>query len=130
MNNHDIKILIVDDEEDFREIFSILISRLGYKPYTAANGMEALDLMKTIAPDIAIIDYQIPRMNGIELMKAIKKHNDSIEILLITGYDLASSAAEPLVCNYVTKPLDLDHIERQLRHLIAKRRREGGILSV
>jgi CheY-like chemotaxis protein len=69
------RILIVDDEQDIREVLDISLSDLGYKVYTAENGEEALRILSEINSPIVLTDIRMPLMDGIELLRKIKQAN-------------------------------------------------------
>lgn len=120
----DINILVVDDEEDFRDLFSEIIQGLGYQPLTAKDGVDALEVLKKTEIDIAIVDLQMPRMNGIELLREIKKQDPNIEVLLITGFGTISSAVEAMklgAYDYITKPVKLEEVENLIRRIVQTR---------
>ena len=67
----DKKILLVDDEEDIRDVLDISLSDLGYKVFTAKNGEEAFQIFKNVNPPIVLTDIRMPIMDGIELLQKI-----------------------------------------------------------
>ena len=67
-----LQILIVDDEKDFVEMFSMRLTRQGERVSTAYSGQEALDLLEKTAIDVVILDIRMPGMDGIETLKKIK----------------------------------------------------------
>lgn len=124
MQEQDVNILVVDDEEDFRDIFSEIIKGLGYQAFTAKDGIAALKLLEKKEVDIAIIDFQMPVMNGMELLKAIKKNWPNIEVLFITGFGTVSSAVEAMklgAYDYITKPLNLEEVENLIKRIVQTR---------
>lgn len=132
MPKKDVTVLVVDDENDFLEIYSHVVSRMGYTPLLASNSAEALDLLQRRqqsgskpAIDIAIVDYQLPRMNGLQLLTKLKKVDPLLQALFITGYDNlpgSNEAAKLGVYDCITKPLDLPRLELVLARLAATRR--------
>ena len=81
-----IKILIVDDEIDFLEIMDAKITAWGYDVIKASSGKEALEMMKTQNPDIAITDYLMPEMDGVTLLKKIRQINATIPVVMFTAH--------------------------------------------
>ncbi|MBW2187746.1 MAG: response regulator, partial [Deltaproteobacteria bacterium] len=80
-----IQILLVDDEEDIRDVLNISLSDAGYQVLTAANGEEGLVLFREKQPPIVLTDIKMPGMDGIELLQRIKLENPDTEVIMITG---------------------------------------------
>jgi len=113
------KILIVDDESGIRELLSDLLIFLGYQPFIAADGREALELIARNEPDLIITDINMPKMDGIELLRRVKKQNAKLPVLLISGYKMGNDpleAVESMADGFLAKPFDID----QIKNLISK----------
>ncbi|NQT21874.1 MAG: response regulator [Candidatus Omnitrophica bacterium] len=80
------KILLVDDEEDFLKVTSSRIESWGYEVISVANGKQALDAVMSKNPDIVILDYMMPEMDGIETLKRIRKINKKLPVIMFTAY--------------------------------------------
>ena len=80
------KILLVDDEIDLILIMGKRIKKWGYDLLEALNGKEALDAVKSKHPDIVILDYMMPDMDGITTLKEIRKVNKSIPVIMFTAF--------------------------------------------
>ncbi|MDO9578537.1 MAG: response regulator, partial [Candidatus Cloacimonadales bacterium] len=107
------KILIVDDEAYIRELFRKFFEEKGLEVFTAVNGKEALDNYEKIQPDIVLSDIEMPVMNGIELIEAIKSRKPEQKIVLMTGFIYKHSVKEQLKkanIPYFTKPADLNDV--------------------
>ncbi|MCP3927132.1 MAG: response regulator [Desulfobacterales bacterium] len=81
-----VSILIVDDEEEIRNVLSRHFRFNGFFVETAENGLEALDVLKAKRFEIVITDIQMPEMNGPDLLREIRKHYPMIQTIVITGY--------------------------------------------
>ena len=79
------KILMVDDEIDFVEIMTQRIESWGYEVISASNGKEALDLFTDKKPDVIILDYLMPDINGIDLLKKIREINQGVPVLMFSA---------------------------------------------
>jgi DNA-binding NtrC family response regulator len=113
------KILVVDDEPSILRLLQEALSQWGYQVSCASTVEEALVVLGTELFDAALTDIRMPDMSGIDLLRAIKKQDDSIEVIVMTGYPTISSAVEALkegAYDYLSKPLILD----ELRHLMAR----------
>ena len=80
------KILLVDDEPDLLKIISFTINSWGYEVITATNGREAIDVVKAQKPDIIILDYLMPEMDGIATLQEIRKFNTKIPVIMFTAH--------------------------------------------
>jgi len=118
-----ITLLLVDDEEDIREVLGIFLGELGYPVLTAENGKTALDIFRRENPPIVLSDIKMPVMDGIELLKAIKEENPDTEVIMITGHGDMELAIESLkleATDFITKPINEDALEIALKRAIEK----------
>lgn len=90
------RILVVDDNDLFRESIVETLSRKGYGLYSAKDGHEALELLKNSDFDLVISDMKMPGMTGIELLEQIRKFNTEIPFLIITAYGAIETAVEAM----------------------------------
>ncbi len=112
------RLLLVDDEEGIRKILGISLADRGYEVYTAKDGNEALKLYKEKKPPIILTDIKMPGMDGIELLKAIKKENPDAEVIMITGHgdmDLAIQSLKFDATDFITKPIEDEILEIALK---------------
>jgi DNA-binding NtrC family response regulator len=111
------RVLIVDDEVDIREIISELLEQENYQTATAAGGAEALQLLESNDFDAVISDVRMPGMDGLELLKEIRSLYPQIKVLLFTGYASVDNVVEAMkigAYGYLTKPLDRDELFKEL----------------
>ncbi|MFH1440657.1 MAG: response regulator [Candidatus Omnitrophota bacterium] len=80
------KILIVDDEVDFLETMSPIMEEWDYDLIKAVNGKEAIDILKDKKPDIIVLDYMMPQMDGLAVLKKIRKINKDIPVIMFTAH--------------------------------------------
>ena len=116
-------ILLADDEEDIRDVLSIYLSDMGYSVITAENGRQALEIFKKEKPAIVLSDIKMPAMDGIELLKEIKKREPETEVIMITGHgdlDLAIESLKLEACDFITKPINDDVFEIALKRSCEK----------
>ena len=81
-----LKILLVDDEPDFVELIGMRIVEWGYDFLKAFNGREAVESVKNKKPDIVILDYVMPMMDGVSTLKEIRKFDDKVPVIMFTNY--------------------------------------------
>src|SRR5438477_3675966 len=113
------KILVVDDEPSILRLLQEALTQWGYSVKCASSGTEAVDAVRGEMFDAVITDIRMPEMSGLELLKEVKRQDESIEIVMMTGYPTIASAVEALkegAYDYLSKPLILD----ELRHLMAR----------
>ena len=108
-----VRLLIVDDEKDFVEMFSLRLTRQGEKVFTAFSGEEALKVLKETAVDVVILDIRMPGMDGIETLKEIKAMHPLVEVIMLTGHGSTETAVEGMksgAFDYLMKPADFEDI--------------------
>jgi len=111
------KVLIIDDERPTLKMFTLLLSALGYEVMTAENGVEGLELFRKERPPLVLTDIKMPMMDGIEVLKEIKKINPMAEVVVITGHgdmDLAIQALNLDATDFINKPLRREALELAL----------------
>ncbi|MBM7564154.1 response regulator transcription factor [Paenibacillus sacheonensis] len=130
-------VLITDDEPTIREGLRTLIDweGLGYAVMdTAANGKDALRKITTHRPDLLIVDIRMPGMSGLELIEAVRKTDDEVHVLILSGYadfDYAKKAIGLNIDGYLLKPVDEDELTAHLSKLagIMERERQAKLAS-
>jgi len=117
------KILVVDDEENLRELYKQELLDEGYSVILAANGKEAITIIEQESPDLVVLDIRMPEMNGIETLGKMVGKFKKIPIIINTAYssykeDFRSWAAEA----YVVKSSDLSELKEKIKEIFNKRR--------
>ena len=116
------KVLIVEDNDDSREMMFQLLDHAGHECRTASTGTGALEVLHGFAPDIAILDVGLPEMDGFELARRIRQdpeHSGTI-LIAVTGYGRASDHAtsrEVGFDGHLVKPVDTNHLLNLLSSL-------------
>ena len=122
-----IKLLIVDDEENF---LNSLAKRLGKRDFditTATEGNLAIKFAKTGKFDVAILDMKMPGMDGMELLETLKKMHKFLEVIILTGYGGIDSAVEATKLGayaYLEKPYDFEKLLEVLKKAFEARLRK------
>ncbi|NOY52210.1 MAG: sigma-54-dependent Fis family transcriptional regulator [Deltaproteobacteria bacterium] len=122
--NPSISVLIVEDEDRMRELLHKIIAREGYEVEEAANGSTALARIEDHVYDIVLTDIKMPGLNGIELLKEIKKISPRTYVIIMTAFGTINSAVEAMkqgAYDYISKPFKLDEIQILIRKIIEER---------
>ena len=110
------KIVVVDDEPDILTVVVFRLKKLGYQVLSAINGKEALALIKAEKPDLILLDYRLPDMNGIEIARAVRadsalRNTPIILLSASSGKDLTVEAYKNAAINeYIKKPFDPEEL--------------------
>jgi two-component system response regulator PilR (NtrC family) len=119
------KILVVDDEQSLREVLSIMLKRTGYAVTSVADGEEAIELLNRDIFDLVITDLRMPKIDGLEVLRAAKSASPETVVLIITAFASADSAVEAMkqgAYDYLTKPFQVDEVQLIIRNALEKRR--------
>lgn len=125
MEAHSIRVLVVDDETNFRKLLVRELERRGHQTSAAEDGVEALDLLQTDEADIVLLDLKMPGLDGIEVMRRLKDQPDPPEVIVMTGYGSVPTAIEAVklgAYDYVTKPCKIEKLDLLVRKAFEKRR--------
>lgn len=121
------RVLLVDDEVEFSSALAERLQLRNYDVKTASNALEALGLIHSYPPDVVILDLRIPGMDGIETLKAIKKFDPTIEVIMLTGHGDIQSVEEGMksgALEYIMKPVDIGELISKIDK--AKKKRDGA----
>ena len=119
------KILVVDDEQSLREVLSIMLKRAGYAVTSVSDGEEAIEQVQKEIFDLVITDLRMPKVDGMEVLRAVKSASPETVVLIITAFATADSAVEAMkqgAYDYLTKPFQVDEVQLIIRNALEKRR--------
>jgi len=120
-------LLVVDDDEQIRTIWSRALDEMGgFSVEVAGTAAEALQKIQNGEFDLALVDFKLPDMDGLQLITEIVKSKPTILTILLTGYADIDSAVEAMkrgASDYLTKPVDLDKMIVRLRRVLEERKR-------
>ena len=100
-------ILIVDDELSNRRILEQVLSRAGYSVETADGGSRALEQLDALRPDVIILDYMMPDLTGMDVLRELRKREDDTPVIMITAYGTIERAVEAIqegAYDFITRP--------------------------
>jgi DNA-binding NtrC family response regulator len=123
-------VLVVDDEKHILSVMHDTLTHFGYRVTCASSAAEALAAVRAELFDAAITDIRMPDMSGLELLREIKRHDESIEVIVMTGYPTITSAVEALkegAYDYLSKPLIFDELEHVMQRVMERRFLRGEV---
>ena len=119
------RVLVVDDEEIARTNLEYILRKEGHQVDGAANGAQALDLIKAQEYDLILTDLKMEKMDGLQLLESAKQISPNTEIIIVTGYATVSTAVDALkkgAAHYLSKPIKLDELRETVREIIDRKR--------
>ena len=111
MDPQTIRVLLVDDEEEFLGVLDKRLRWRGMEVQQASTGSEALDLLEGFSADVVVLDLKMPGMDGLETLRRIKRRHPSVEVVMLTGHACMDSAVEGIrfgAFDYLMKPLNVE----------------------
>lgn len=122
------KILVADDERSICDAFRVLIASEGHTALVAANGTEALRLVRAERPHAAFLDIRMPGLDGLAVLEQIAEIDPALPVTIMTAHGTLESASRALRANafeYLGKPLELDQVRRVLRRALHRRKADA-----
>ena len=117
-------VLSVDDDGELRELLHELICQMGHASVTAADGVDALEKMEEKHFDIVITDINMPRLNGVGLIKRIASDFSDTDVIAITGYQTEYNYTDIIALgasDFISKPINIDEFEAKIKRVIRER---------
>ena len=119
------KILLVDDETSILNVTRDFFERNGYQTYTAQSGKDALQIIAHESIDCCFTDINMPEMNGLELAEKIRIADNTLPVIVMTGYPSLENAIQTIkngVVDFLIKPVNLKQMELCVRRVLEQRR--------
>ncbi len=116
-------ILIVDDEQSYRKLLTLVFETDGHSVRTAMNGRQALELITASPADVIISDVRMPDMDGIELLRAVRETSPDVGLVLMTAFASVDTAREAFKLgadDFVEKPFDVEELKLIVRKTLEK----------
>jgi DNA-binding NtrC family response regulator len=123
-------ILIVDDEPSNRRIIEQVLSRTGYRVEAAEDGAEALKQLEGFRPDLIVLDYMMPGISGMDVLRELRKREDDTPVIMITAYGTVERAVEAMhegAYDFITRPFNPEHIVHVVRKALERQRLKRGV---
>jgi DNA-binding NtrC family response regulator len=126
-------LLVVDDEIPVLKVIERVAAKVGYDVVTCASGTDALDVLTRKRADLAMVDLRMPDVNGLDLLRQIRRTVPGCEVMLMTGYAAVDSAVEAIKLGareYMTKPFDMDRLRQVLVDTRAELERRANVVAL
>ncbi len=111
------RILVVDDDPDIRNVLRRFLAGFGYQVDTAADGEEGLEMLQRDPPDVVLLDFDMPKLNGIEVLRRIEQDGLAIGVIMISGAadeETAKGLLEMGAADYISKPFNFPYLATSL----------------
>lgn len=118
------RVMVVDDEENIRDVLSNYLTTLGYNVVTAQDGEDALSKFARSGFDLIISDLLMPTVDGLELLKKVRELDKDVIFLMITGYPSIETAVEAIkkgAYDYITKPFHMEDVKIRIERAFEKK---------
>ncbi|WP_078593486.1 response regulator [Evansella clarkii] len=115
------KLLIVDDQFGIRVLLNEVFEKDGYETMQASNGKQALKIIEEKEPDLILLDMKIPGMDGLEILKEIKKTDVKSHVIMMTAYgelEMINEAMRLGALTHFAKPFDIDEVRAEVRKFL------------
>lgn len=118
------KLLVVDDDLHLRLMIEAILESEGYSVVLAKSGPEALAIMKEEQPSLALLDYMMPGMSGLDVLKEMKKSHGQTKVIMVTGHGNEKLSIEMLksgASDYIQKPFTMDQLLSSVKRVLSVR---------
>ncbi|MBI2876189.1 MAG: sigma-54-dependent Fis family transcriptional regulator, partial [Candidatus Tectomicrobia bacterium] len=129
----DIQILVIDDEAEMRRLLGKVLSKEGYAVQTSLSGTDALKRVERTPFDIVVTDLKMRGMDGIEVLRTIKRTSPETTVVLMTAFGSIDSAIQAMkegAYHYITKPFKMEGLLILLRRALEERQLQREVLSL
>jgi CheY-like chemotaxis protein len=119
---HDITILLVDDEEEFRTGTARVLGRRGFTVETAASGKEAIEHLADHKIDLVVLDLKMAEMDGLGTLQIIREQHGDLPVIILTGHGSFDSAIATInleIGDFIQKPVDIGYLAARIKKILA-----------
>jgi len=124
MEDKKVRILVVDDSQESREICQRVLQKEGYGVQSVDSAKKALDELETTRFDLVITDLKMPEMDGLSLLKKVKEIDPKIFVIVMTGYPSEESKTQAIelgASGYLAKPIDVSELVTAVKSCLKRR---------
>ncbi len=118
------KVLLVDDEKDFRDVLAERMSSRGLETDTAESGMKALEMIESKSYDAIILDLAMPEMDGLETLKRLLEKQPHLQVIVLTGQATVQKGVEAVklgAADFLEKPAEIESLVAKIEEAQAKK---------
>lgn len=130
MNNPRAHVLVVDDDPNLLGLLSDTLSALGYRTTSALGGVKALELLRDQAFDLMVTDIKMPDLDGIQLLKRVRRHFPAMPVLFISGYATPQMIVQSSPDGFLAKPFRIAHIEELIERTLQRKQQPQSLRTV
>ncbi len=126
------RLLVVDDESEICDFLKMFFEDRGFEVAVANSGQKALQLSAVFNPHVILLDIHMPGVDGLTVLREIKHKQPDIKVVMVTAIETRDKIEEAMrlgADNYITKPLSLDYLEKDVQEKVAQLAKSGKILN-
>ncbi|MBI3065696.1 MAG: response regulator, partial [Deltaproteobacteria bacterium] len=123
-------ILVIDDETDTCEVMRDRLESMGYQAVTATTGKQGLELLERHTPHLVLLDIEMPGMNGLEVLKEIRKREPDVVVVMITAHGTLERAVQAMregADDFIPKPFEPDHMALIVKKALERETLRRGV---
>ncbi|MEU3277160.1 response regulator transcription factor [Streptomyces antibioticus] len=123
LDDQPVRVLVVDDEPDVTDVLSTVMSNEGWQVRSAADGAGALEAARTFRPDAVVLDWMLPDLDGLQVLRALRREQPHVCVLFLTARDAVEDRIAGITAggdDYVTKPYSLEEVLARVRGLLRR----------
>lgn len=123
-------VLVVDDDSDIQEVLKDRLESLGYQVLLGSNGKEGLELLEKRNPHMVLLDVEMPGMNGLQVLREIRRRGHDVTVVMITAYGTIERAVQAMkegAYDFIPKPFEPDHIALLVEKALERERLKRGV---
>lgn len=123
-------VLIIEDEPTLAKNFKAYLERTGFVAKVAVTGIEGLVAFEDFKPDIVLLNYKLPDINGLEILQRLRATDASVKVIMVTGegsVEIAVKAMQAGACDYLSKPVVLKELKLHIEKVIGQARIESQL---
>ncbi len=126
------RLMVVDDESEICDFLKLFFEERGFEVTVALSGQKALEAVSAVKPHVILLDIHMPGMDGLSTLREIKKRQPDCKVIMVTALETRDKIEEAMrlgADNYITKPLSLEYLERDVKEKVALLAKSGKMMN-